>query len=351
MRTYDVIIAGGGPAGAACGAFCAQSGLSTLILEKVTFPRDKVCGDCLNPSCWPLLERLDLASRVLSLPHSKLEEIEFIGVRGRSICFPLNASKRGEIAVKRAHLDNLLLQRALECGAEVRENAAITSIERGWRVHAAEKTFGARVLVAADGRNSTIARSLSLLPAAKKDRIALQTHVPAPPGFGERVILRLLPEGYCGAASIGDGEVNLCLVSRPKRIASLKAWAEANFAVAASTAWRTITPLSRAPISPAYENLFLCGDAARVVEPFTGEGIFYALASGELAARHIRAGSSPGDYAREHARLYRGRLWVNALAKRAVLYPRAGSLLLDLLRFYPPALRFLTAKVVGDALR
>lgn len=346
-----MIIAGAGPAGATSAAFCAQAGLKALVLEKALFPRDKVCGDCLNPVCWPILERLGLAERLLERPHSQLAEVEFIGLDGRSLSIPLTPSDRGESAIKRADFDQLLLERARECGAEVRQNCTITKIELGWKIHTDAAIFSARVLIAADGRNSTVARLLGLLPAAKKDRVALQTHVAAPPDFGQRVVLRFLPEGYCGVASVGAGELNLCLVSRPAQSGALKAWAEKNFAIPLDHVWRSVAPLARRAVAPAHENLFLVGDAARVVEPFTGEGIYYALASGELAARHLVQQRSFREYRRAHARLYRGRLWVNLIAKQAVLRPQLGSLALGALRFYPPALRFLTAKVVGGALR
>src|SRR2546422_830313 len=137
---YDVAIIGGGPAGATCAAFCASAGLRTLLLERETFPREKVCGDCLNPSAWPVLSRLGV-----------------------------------------------------------------------------------------DGRNSTVARLLGMLPAASKDRVALQTHFPAPADFVDRVAMRFLPWGYSGLASVGEGMLNLCLVARPKDIGTLKAWACAHF--------------------------------------------------------------------------------------------------------------------------
>src|SRR5205814_1422552 len=121
--------------------------------------------------------------------------------------------------------------------------------------------------------------------------------------FGDRVVLEFRPEGYSGQAPVGDGELNICLVSVPKRISSLRAWAEARFQIPPNHSWRTITPLTREPISPGQSRLFLVGDAARVVEPFTGEGIYYALASGELAAKAIllqRNGGSAEDDAAGH---------------------------------------------------
>jgi flavin-dependent dehydrogenase len=113
----------------------------------------------------------------------------------------------------------------------------------------------------------------------------------------------------------------------------------------------------RESILPAQPSLFFVGDSARVVEPFTGEGIYYALASGELAAKAIalqRDGGSPGDvaiaYAAAHAQLYRGRLWINQLARSAVLSPRAASAFLGLARLQPWMLRLLTTKIVAKQL-
>ena len=336
--TYDVAIVGAGPAGATCAALCAEAGLSTLVIERAIFPREKVCGDCVNPACWPILDRLQLGRRVLALPHSRIEQVEFIGTNGCSVRHDVC----GEIAIKRSAFDHLLLTRARELGAEVREGATVTALEKGWSIQTSNETFQARTLVAADGRNSTVARLLGLLPPAAKDRVGVQTHFPAPRDFGQGIVMRFLPHGYCGLASVGGGQLNLCLVSTARHIADMKSWAAREFALPPEQDWRTITPLARAAVPAMHANLLLVGDAARVVEPFTGEGIYYALASGELAARHTIAGNLDG-YSKAHAQLYRGRLWINALAKQAVLHPRLATLTLH----FPAALRMLTAKVVS----
>ena len=344
---YDVIVVGGGPAGAACATVCASAGLKTLVLEKALFPRDKVCGDCLNPRCWPVFDRLGITDRILALPHAKLRTVEFIGIGAPRIEFGLVAGPRGEVAVKRAALDQALLDRAAECGANIRQNCGVIRLEPGWKVESDQGSFTARNLVAADGRNSTVARLLRLMPGMKKDRVALQTHLPLQSEFAERISLRLLREGYCGVADVGDAQMNLCLVSRPANLNALKLWASEHFPLSRAQPWRTIAPLARRPIVPSHGKLWLIGDAARVVEPFTGEGIYYAIATGELAARHLSNERHATEYVRAHAELYRGRLWINELAKLAVLHPRAGSLALAALRKYPGALRWLTEKVVG----
>jgi geranylgeranyl reductase family protein len=358
---FDVAIVGGGPAGASCAAFCAAAGLRVAVLEREKFPREKVCGDCINPACWPVLRRLDLAERVRGLPHGKLDRVDFIGIHGRSLSVDLPTGADAEIAIKRSRFDTLLLDRARELGATVFESATVTALSSPdprseyWTIRAGEEAIKARTLVAADGRNSTVARLCGLLPRLAKERVALQTHLPLPPDFGDRVVLEFRPEGYSGQASVGEGELNLCLVSIPKQIASLRAWAERRFHLSSSHSWRTITPLTRESISPAQPSLFFVGDSARVVEPFTGEGIYYALASGELAAKAIALQRESGNaadvavaYCAAHAQLYRGRLWINRLARAAVLSPKVASAFLEVARFQLWMLRFLTAKIVAE---
>ncbi|MEO6871020.1 MAG: geranylgeranyl reductase family protein [Chthoniobacterales bacterium] len=345
---WDVAIVGSGPAGASCAAFCAAAGLRTLVLERAVFPREKVCGDCLNPTCWPVLERLGVAAEVRAAPHGKLTSVDYVAVDGHSVSAPLPTGDTAEIAIRRSALDQVLQRRANSLGAEVREGETLLSVRREdevWELETKNFSVKAKVLVAADGRNSTVARLCNLMPRKGRDRVALQTHIPIPKNFGDRVVLQLLSQGYSGQAPVGDGLLNLCLVSRPDDLPTIKSWAESKFAVSVEQNWRTIAPLARAPLPPSRPGLYLVGDAARVVEPFTGEGIYYALRSGELAAEAIVAGD-PARYRKSHRQLYAGRLWINALARLAVEHPRLTSSLLRILPNERQLLRRLTTKVV-----
>src|SRR6185369_16971670 len=107
MDRVDVAIVGGGPAGASCAFFCAQAGLRTVVLERETFPREKVCGDCLNPSCWSVLDRLGVTEAVRELSHGQLDLVEFIAINGTSV--RVNLPPGQEIAVKRSLFDHALL--------------------------------------------------------------------------------------------------------------------------------------------------------------------------------------------------------------------------------------------------
>jgi flavin-dependent dehydrogenase len=258
--------------------------------------------------------------------------------------------------VKRSLFDELLLNRARELGAHVRENTTVTALANSgnWKIETdSGENFSARTLIGADGRNSTVARLRSLLPQQTRERVALQAHIPLPRNFGRRVVLQFLREGYSGQAPVNETELNLCLVGTPPTIPKLRQWAEHHFEIAARQAWRTITPLTRSSVPCAHENLLFIGDAARVVEPFTGEGIYYALRSGELAAdaiARISRGKDRQSVLREFIRacdqMYRGRLWINRLARAAVLRPKLSSLFVHAARIRPEIIKFLTAKIV-----
>ena len=357
MEVVDVAIVGGGPAGSSCAAFCAATGLRTVLLERENFPREKVCGDCVNPACWPVLERIGVADEICNSPRAPLNGVEFISISGQRLPIDFSPNERGMISMKRSLFDQILLTRARSLGAEVREEATVIAIDRTaaehWKIDIVRETFLARVVVGADGRNSTVARLRNLLPRPERERVALQAHIPLPRDFGNRVVLQFLPEGYSGQAPVNDHELNLCLVGTPPTISPLRAWAEREFKLPSDQPWRTITPLTRDPVPVAHENLFFVGDAARVVEPFTGEGIYYALQSGELAANAIvkiirgkDQRSAGREFTHAHRAMYRGRLWINQFARAAVLSPKIASAFLPVARFSPAVVRLLTRRIV-----
>src|SRR5438876_10387862 len=175
MEVFDVAIVGGGPAGSSCAGFCAAAGLRTIVLEREKFPREKVCGDSLNPACWPVLQRLQVAENARALPHGQLDAVEFIAIDGARVHLELPRGEHSEIAIKRRLFDNLLLERARQLGAKVRDATVVSAIEKtkrtDWKIDIVNESIAARILVGADGRNSTVARLRNLLPRPERERV------------------------------------------------------------------------------------------------------------------------------------------------------------------------------------
>ena len=168
--------------------------------------------------------------------------------------------------------------------------------------------------------------------------------------------MRIYRNGYGGLADLGNGMANLCLVANDGALKALRKEAEEHYPVDTACAWRSITSISR-PVARhlAKEGVFLCGDAARVVEPFTGEGISYALRSGELLADHLIAPTRevPGNslhrealYSRAHRELYGKGLWVNRLTRFLSEHPRMAHRIAPILLRHPRLLSLMTKKVI-----
>lgn len=352
--SFDLAITGAGPAGAAAALAAARAGWRVALVERARFPRHKVCGDCLNPSVWPVLEELGTAGAIRALDHAPLHQVRFVDHQGRTMELPLPPG--AERAVTRASLDDVMLQAALAAGVTLFPGAPLTGLQRQdqhWHLTTAAATLTARTLIAADGRNSTTCHLLGIAPAVRPGRVALQCHAPLTASYQGTVALELMPHGYCGVAPVDASRMNLCLVSDPARLASARQAAHRRFGLPDHQIWHSIAPLQRPDLPPApFPGCYLAGDAARVVEPFTGEGIYYALRSGQLAAAAAGAwlaGDPFPSYHLAHRGLYRHRLWVNRLARIAVTHRPLGSLLLGLGRSFPGLMRHLTAKVTAPA--
>jgi len=352
MTRYDVVIVGAGPAGAATAILTARAGLSTLVFERSQFPRDKVCGDCVNPAAWTVLDRLGVSASIDLLPSARLRWVNFLDLVGRAIRFDLPNDSRGERGIRRKIFDDTLIRHAMAEGTEIHFGNPVLKVENGvgWTITAGERTVQARFLVAADGRNSSVARLLANFPRTQTDRVALQTHFSI--DVEPHVSLQLNRYGYLGSATIGEGLMNLCLVCRPQYAELFRVEAARRYGLPVDHRWQSITPLTRSPIVARRGNLLYVGDAGRVVEPLTGEGILYALRSGVLAAEAIctatvKSSDASLIYAQQCQKIYRRRLWVNQIARLAVLHPEVSNHVLRILKWNPAPLKFLTSKVVA----
>jgi len=322
----DVIVVGAGPAGSAVAYYLATAGLDVLVLEKSRFPREKVCGDGLTPRAVKAL-----ASMGVPTPESdgwlRNKGLRIIGGGGRiELDWPDLSSYPGYGLVRtRTDFDQILARHAVKAGARLMEGINVTGPvldDRTGRIvgvtaqdtaggkDAPEQKFSGRLVVAADGNSSRLSVSMGL--RKRDDRplgVAVRTYYTSPRHEDDYLEAwldlwdgsSLLP-GYGWIFGMGDGtsNVGLGLLNTSASFqnidyrALLRRWLAAMPAEWGFTEENRTAPVRGAALpmgfnrTPHYtRGLLLAGDSGGMVNPFNGEGIAYALESGETAATVI----------------------------------------------------------------
>lgn len=307
----DVVVIGAGPAGSLAARECARAGLSVCLVDKARFPRTKVCGATLNGHALETLRRADLGG----LPHAvgavPLKEFH-LEHRKRSLVVPLEHHH----AISRSALDLALLQAAGAAGVDVRtETIARVGVSTTHDVAVELSRAGgaelihAGVVIAADGLGSRI---LGQPRVAESSRIGAATQIDPHHGFPRgRLTMAVGRTGYVGIVVLEDGRLDVAAALDREAaksgvatcVESILAEAGVPRSPALGTAAFTAVPaLTRTPRSVAVDRVFAVGDAAGYVEPFTGEGIGWALESGLLVAPFVEARLRGNDSAAEHYR-------------------------------------------------
>jgi len=371
MNQFDIAIVGAGPAGSSTAITLAQHGYRVALIDRAIFPRDKLCGDFLNPISWPILDALDVSDDVRARPHTKISTFRMSAASGVEAisALPVQGPRRFGLGLRRFHLDQVLLERAKRCGVSVQEGVKLTSLDRdgrGWRldIHQGGKRSLARAkfLVGADGRNSWVARQLGVLSHRPQPSSAVGfeiqlKHVRA---VRHSVEIHQFAGGYAGLVRVGEHTVNLCFTVRRSQLDRARSFEQLRQHLLGTNPLLQARLVNAEPASrlrsvwPVYfpqrrcfgAGFLLVGDAARVTEPVTGEGIFFALKSGQLAAATIAAALREGDLSPARLRQYEGacrtefraRLRLNALMRRLMYRPKLLSLAIRLVASRKPLL-------------
>lgn len=288
---WDVVIVGAGPAGAsaALAARQARPGATVLLLDRADFPRDKSCGDGVAPHVLDVLSGLGagdvLADRV---PVRTLE----LGAH-RWGC--KRQMRREAYVVPRSVLDARLVQRAVAAGAELRRHR-VRDVRLAPDRVVLDGTIEAAVVVAADGAQSVMRRALRL-PSPGRRALALRGYAPTPRSRAGRQVIRFgdtRQPSYAwsfdrgdGWSNVGYGELLRASRSAPTRQLMLdQLEAMLPGATRGGQDWLGHQlPLSGARFHQPDGRVLLVGDAACLVNPLTGEGIYYAVATGAGAGR------------------------------------------------------------------
>lgn len=307
---WDLAVVGAGPAGAAAaiGALRARPGASVLLLDRADFPRDKACGDGVAPHVIGLLARAGVAGLLdgdVPVHRLRLER----GATGVA-----RDMRSPAWVVPRTVFDARLVAAAQRAGAVLRRHRVRDLDVRPDHV-VLDGAIGARVVVGADGVHSRLRVATGPRPGAMA--FALRGYAPTGPGRrGEQVIVfgTSRQPSYAwsfdrgdGLANVGYGELLGRGRAQPTRQLLLDRLEELlPGSTAGGSSWRGAhLPLSGPRWTHPRGLVLLAGDAAGLVNPLTGEGIYYAVATGLLAGRSAVTAPGSGDVGRVYGRAVR----------------------------------------------
>ena len=317
----DVVIAGAGPAGATAAWVAARAGARVLIVDRDQFPRDKLCGDTLNPGALALLRSISLDDGLASLGQP-IGGMRVTGA-GATVDARYQPDRCG-LAVTRRVFDGWLLERAIAAGAHFEpglivrkpllDESAGRSVVRGLVLARRGDSdsvirMPGSVTIAADGRSSVIARALGLSSVPPHPRRwAFGTYVSGVADVTDLGEMHIAAGRYIGIARVKDDVANVCVVTGPRpdgptpldvmrRAIAGAPVIRARFERARFDApVRVLGPLAMDVRAAGADGVLLAGDAAGFVDPMTGDGMSLAMHGAVLAAREALGILESGDY-------------------------------------------------------
>ena len=331
MKSYDIIIIGGGPAGASAALFLEKRGYHIALLDQARFPRDKICGEFISPASDAILSELGVLDAIEALNPTRLRGIALSAYESSWLQVDYPSSAGGatmtSLSVERSILDNLMLDKVRNSRIELMEGFKVVDLifgdDRvcGVKGHDETKTkfnINAKIVIDAGGRNSVSLRRLNLRKnSSGKGKIALAAHWEDIKILGNYCYMHISHPGYTGIAPVGDNRANVVLVVEKtcligenvdnyfrRTVLKNKLRREILGAGRPAEKARVIGSLAYAVKTPQCGGLLLVGDATGFIDPFTGEGIYLSLRSSQLASDVVKSAFDRYDFSKDRLEIY-----------------------------------------------
>jgi geranylgeranyl reductase family protein len=339
-QEFDVIVIGGGPSGSSATAFLSKAGKSVLLLDRAKFPREKVCGDGISGRSVGVIRELGILGSFKSVEHQDMFGVTFSSPNGTLVPIPsASGSDAPGFVCRREVFDNVLFQHAKSLATKTIEGFFATDLVfDGSKIvgvkgnqDGAEIEFRAKVVVCADGVGGMTARKLGAYNNDEAHQHAgIRCYYEGVEGMGDQIELHFVDSavpGYFWIFPLPNKRANvgLCMVvsdmkkkkanlqmlmkgiienhpvfkprfQNAKRITEIKSW---------------LLPLASRRMKLAGNGYVLLGDAASLIDPFTGEGIGNALSSGKYASMAIIRAFERNDFSGSSLSEYPRALWAN----------------------------------------
>ncbi len=346
-----MLITGAGPAGASAALFLAQKGIKSVVVDKESFPRDKICGDALSGKTVEVLNKLDKSLVAELAAGEKFLDswgVTFVAPNGQPLRVPFSTKKGKSTAPgfisKRLDFDNWLVEKMkTRSEIELLEGVEIRNYTRQEGLILAEakdgRRFSAKIVIACDGAYSSFAKNIGGLKTEPEHNcFGLRAYYKNVKGmdaenFIELHFLKEFLPGYFWIFPLPNGYVNVGVGMRADKMSEKKISLKKSFesilknnpvirerfaqAEPVGEIKQFGLPLGSKKRPICGDNYMLCGDAAMLIDPFTGEGIGNAMFSGYYAANQaeqcLKQNNFSAAFMKQYEKELYGRLWSELL--------------------------------------
>jgi len=340
---YDLIIIGAGPAGSAAALYAKKYGLKTLLLEKSSYPKDKICGDAISGKSMGVLSDLGLLEDVQKLPGSIIDSFGFGSPNGKMIEIPIGDKKRREqpkgLVIQRKIFDEFLFNKAKQAASKtieaftvfdiIVENETVCGVIGKDKMSDKEIRFYGKIIIGADGFQSIIGRKTGIyLHDPKHWVVALRQYykdVKSKSGVIEIHFVDEIIPGYFWIFPMNDGIVNVGIGMLHEAIKknNINLKEAMDLIIKKNPLFRDRFTDAQPMEEPKGWNLpvasirrkitgngfMLLGDAAGLIDPFSGEGIGNALFSAKIAIEQAVSAIKSGNFSDKNLMMYEENLW------------------------------------------